>query len=149
MKTAVVLTLAVLANSLGNVFLSKGMKQFGAVSGLDGSLWRSALYGLTNPWVVLGVLLLIFFLACYMTALSWADLSFVLPATAPGYVLTAILSKYLLGETIDPLRWAGTFFIVAGTWLVTRTFSEKPATEPAALAYAAAEKSGEAAGETG
>ena len=130
MKTAVVLTVAVLANSLGTVCLSKGMKQFENVDGLrGGELVQVIFYGIANPWVLVGVVLLAVFLASYMAALSWADLSFVLPATAPGYILTVFFSSIFLSETISPTRWAGTLLIVAGTWLVARTYSSRTAPE--------------------
>ena len=123
MRTAIILSVAVLANSLGSVCLSKGMKQFPAEEFLGGAgFLKVGWHVLANPWIILGVLLLITFLAAYLTALSWADLSFVLPATAPGYILTAILSQVFLHEVISPLRWAGTLFIVLGTWLVARTY---------------------------
>ncbi len=131
MKTAVVLTVAVLANSLGTVCLSKGMKQFENVDGLrGGELVQVIFYGIANPWVLFGVVLLAVFLASYMAALSWADLSFVLPATAPGYILTVFFSSIFLSETISPTRWAGTLLIVAGTWLVARTYASRTAPEP-------------------
>jgi len=128
MKTPVVLSVAVVANSVGSVCLSKGMKAF-PVLATTGPAWLLDAAGqvLSNPWIILGVFLLIIFLACYMAALSWADLSFVLPATAPGYILTAILARIFLQEDISPLRWAGTVLIVVGTWLVARTYS--PQTE--------------------
>lgn len=124
MKTPVVLSVAILANSIGSVCLARGMKTFPALdaAGLDWLLQSAALV-LSNPWIITGILLLITFLAAYMAALSWADLSFVLPATAPGYILTAILSRFFLQEEISPLRWAGTILIVVGTWLVARTYS--------------------------
>ncbi len=127
MKTSIVLTVAVLANSVGMVCLSKGMKQSGA-SGPLGAGWlvATAWHVLTNPWMVVGVALLFVFLGAYLAALSWADLSFVLPATAPAYVVTAVLSKLFLHEEISPARWAGTGLIVAGTWLVARTYSSPP-----------------------
>ena len=131
MKTTVVLTAEVLANSLGTVCLSKGMKQFPDIDGLrGGELVQAVLHGIANPWVLVGVVLLAGFLACYMAALSWADLSFVLPATAPGYILTVFFSSIFLNETISPARWAGTLLIVAGTWLVARTYSSRTAPEP-------------------
>ena len=138
MKTAVVLTVAVLANSLGTVCLSKGMKQFEDVESLrGGELVRAAFQGITNPWVLVGVVLLAGFLACYMAALSWADLSFVLPATAPGYILTVFFSSIFLNETISPARWAGTLLIVAGTWLVARTYSSRTESEQIGMAQRA------------
>ena len=116
MKTPIVLSVAILANSVGSVCLSRGMKTFPVLdaTGVDWLLQSAALV-LSNPWIIVGIILLIVFLAAYMAALSWADLSFVLPATAPGYILTAILSRVFLEEQISPLRWAGTILIVAGT----------------------------------
>jgi len=124
MKTAIVLSVAVVANSVGSVCLSRGMRTFPSpdASGIAW-LFQAALQVFTNPWILVGIILLLIFLAAFLTALSWADLSFVLPATAPGYILTAILSRLFLQEEISPLRWAGTILIVAGTWLVARTYS--------------------------
>ena len=128
MKTPVVLSVAVVANSVGSVCLSKGMKTFQAPDPA-GAVWllQAAAQVVSNPWIILGVCLLAIFLAAYMAALSWADLSFVLPATAPGYILTAILARIFLQEEISPLRWAGTVLIVTGTWLVARTYGAQGA----------------------
>ena len=128
MKTPVVLSVAVVANSVGSVCLSKGMKTFQSPDAAGAAwLFQAATQVVSNPWIILGVFLLVIFLAAYMAALSWADLSFVLPATAPGYILTAILARIFLQEEISPLRWAGTVLIVTGTWLVARTYSTQSA----------------------
>lgn len=128
MKTAVVITVAIFANSLGNLCLSKGMKQFDQGQQL-GVVWllKTAYHVMSNGWMIVGVLLLFLFLGAYLTALSWEDLSFVLPATAPAYLLNAGLSKVFLHEEISPTRWAGTVLIVTGTWLVARTCSSSTA----------------------
>ena len=55
---------------------------------------------LFNPWVALGVLLLILWLISQMTLLSWADLSYVLPVTSVGYVLVALVGRFFLHEQI-------------------------------------------------
>ncbi len=73
-----------------------------------------------NPWVISGILLLLCFFASYLTALSWADLTFVLPSTALGYVVVALLSRFWLHEQISPLRWAGILLIVLGVGFVTQ-----------------------------
>lgn len=122
MKTAAVLTVAILANSFGNLFLTMGMRQIAAPSQVGQSwLGHTAAHVVSNPWMIAGVILLIVFLASYLTALSWADLSFVLPATAPAYILSALLAQHYLHESISPLRWAGTALIVVGTGLVARS----------------------------
>jgi uncharacterized membrane protein len=66
-------------------------------------------------------MLLILWLLSRMTLLGWADLSYVLPVTAIGYVLTAVSGKYFLGEEISYQGWAGTGLIVAGIVLVGMT----------------------------
>jgi drug/metabolite transporter (DMT)-like permease len=81
--------------------------------------------------VILGILCLAGFFYSYLTALSWADLTFVLPATAFGYVVTAVLSKYFLHESISMLRWTGVLLIAGGVGLVTRGPSlTEPQLEP-------------------
>jgi drug/metabolite transporter (DMT)-like permease len=132
MKTAVVLAVAVLANSFGNLCLSIGMKQIGTARPL-GVAWLlgTGFHVVSNGWMILGVVLLLIFLAAYLTALSWADLSFVLPATAPAYLINAGLSKFFLHESVSLTRWAGTVLIVTGTWLVARTYTSAPSSPPA------------------
>jgi drug/metabolite transporter (DMT)-like permease len=122
MKTKVILAVVVLASALGNVALSYGMKQVGDISALPPvEMLRAGVTALFHPWVAAGVALLIVFFLSYTTALSWADLSYVLPSTAAGYVLVAILSRLLLHESLNVYRWAGTALIAVGVLLVART----------------------------
>lgn len=143
MKTAAVLTVAILANAFGNLFLTLGMREFEPVTPAAGG-WLASLpaHVVSDPWMIAGVLLLIVFLAAYLTALSWADLSFVLPATAPAYILTVLLAKMFLQETVTPGRWAGTFLIVIGTALVARSLSHSPQSLAAEPVKASGERSG-------
>lgn len=103
--------------SVGDTFLSAGMKQVGPVSPHH---LLSLLIALRNPWVMSGIFFLILFFASYLTALSWADLTFVLPATGFGYVIIALLSKFWLHETLSAGRWVGIALITLGVGFVTR-----------------------------
>ncbi len=116
-----------LFGALGDVSLSYGMKRVGAIS-LE--RWSKAFAALADPWVVLGILLLLMFFAAYLTALSWADLTYVLPATAIGYVLVALLSVWLLNETVTPMRWLGILLVSSGVGFVARgpEITPRPAT---------------------
>src|SRR5438552_9945120 len=100
---------------MGDSLLSYGMKQIGNIS-----LRHPAelLLAITNPWVGLGIILLLAFFASYMTALSWADLTYVLPATSLGYVLLALVAKFALHEQVSPMRWAGIALIAGGVGFV-------------------------------
>jgi drug/metabolite transporter (DMT)-like permease len=104
-----------LFGALGDVSLSYGMKRVGAIT-LD--RWTDAITALANPWVTLGIVLLLAFFAAYLTALSWADLTYVLPATAIGYVVVALLSVWLLNETVSVMRWIGVLLVSAGVGFV-------------------------------
>lgn len=117
----------------GDAFLARGMKQAGAI---DMHRLLSVFGMLTNPYILLGTLSLLVFMASYMTALSFADLSYVMPATAASYVLMTLLSIFWLHEHVGPERWSGILFIVIGVGLVAgepwRTGDQVAAQEPEA-----------------
>ena len=99
----------------GDSMLSHGMKQSGNISihHLQG-----VILAVLNPWVAVGILLLLAFFAAYMNALSWADLTYVLPATSLGYVLLALVAKFALHENVSPMRWVGIALISGGVGFV-------------------------------
>jgi drug/metabolite transporter (DMT)-like permease len=76
---------------------------------------------LANPWLLLGVALQATFFFLYLTLLSRAEVSQVLPMTAIDYIVVAFLASILLGEVVTPVRWAGIGLIVTGVFLVSRT----------------------------
>lgn len=99
----------------GDSMLSHGMKQTGSISIHH---LQSVVLAVLNPWVAIGILLLLAFFASYMNALSWADLTYVLPATSLGYVLLALVAKFALREQISLLRWLGIALISSGVGFV-------------------------------
>lgn len=110
-----VLLAVMLTASVGDTLLSHGMAQVGPVSLQHLGVLLNAL---ANPWVIAGIICLLGFFASYLSALSWADLTFVLPSTAFGYVVVALLSHFWLGEHISFYRWAGILLIVCGVGFV-------------------------------
>src|ERR1700677_1227764 len=111
---AILLTVMLTA-SVGDTLLSRGMAQVGAVDFHHLGLLFHALF---NPYIISGIVLLIGFFACYMTALSWADLPFVMPAPAFGYVVVALLSRFWLHEHLSLYRWTGIVLIVCAVGFV-------------------------------
>ncbi|MCU1321572.1 MAG: protein of unknown function transrane [Acidobacteriaceae bacterium] len=110
-----ILLCVMLTASVGDTLLAHGMAQVGPVSLSSlGTLFTA----LKNPWVIAGILLLIGFFASYLSALSWADLTFVLPSTAFGYIVVALLAHYWQHEHISPSRWLGILLIVCGVGFV-------------------------------
>jgi drug/metabolite transporter (DMT)-like permease len=105
------------------------MKTIGEVNTLDpAELLQIGAQVFTNPYVWLGIFLLSVFFGLYLVALSWADLSFVVPMTAFGYTLNALMSWQLLGERVSITRWVGTLIICVGVAVVSRT--EQRTTKP-------------------
>ena len=115
-KYVILVTIIVFA-SFGDISLSYGMKRVGAISAAH---WTELIAAVFNPWVAMGIVLLLGFLAAYLTALSWYDLTFVLPATSFGYVLLALLSIWLLGEKVSVTRWIGILLVSSGVAIVTQ-----------------------------
>jgi drug/metabolite transporter (DMT)-like permease len=99
----------------GDAMLSHGMKQAGSISIAHLS---GLVLAVLNPWVAIGILLLLGFFATYMTALSWADLTYVMPATSMGYVLLALVAKFVLHENVSAARWLGIALISGGVGFV-------------------------------
>ncbi len=125
-----ILLCVMLTASVGDTLLSHGMSQVGPVSFSNLHLLFTAL---RNPWVIAGILLLLGFFASYLTALSWADLTFVLPSTAFGYIVVALLAHFWQHEYISPSRWIGILLIVCGVGFVANgpSLTEHPAPEHA------------------
>ena len=116
-KTRLFTAIVVVSNVSGNSALTHGMKELGDI----GNSPLALIGALFHPWVALGVALLVLWTLTMMALLSWADLSYVLPVTAIGYVLTTLSGEFLLGETVTKEHWAGILLITAGVALVGMT----------------------------
>ena len=112
-----ILGLVAVCAPLGDTCLSRGMTHLPAITLAHPATLIAAVF---TPWIALGIALLIGFFASYLTALSWADLTFVLPATAFGNVIVALLSKFWLHEQISMQRWAGIALITVGVGFVAQ-----------------------------
>jgi drug/metabolite transporter (DMT)-like permease len=113
-KYLVLVGVAIFA-ATGDAMLSEGMKQAGSISLHH---LPNLIAALINPWVAIGIVLLVGFFATYMNALSWADLTYVLPASSLGYVLLALIAKFVLQEQISVSRWLGIALISVGVGFV-------------------------------
>lgn len=121
-KTYLLIFLMVIFGPLGNVLLGKGMKRIGAVSiGSGAEVLNLLSRVLTSGTIWLGIGSLITFFVAYMLVLSWADYSYVQPASSVAYGMVALLSHFMLREVVTPLRWAGVLLICAGVLVVGYT----------------------------
>ena len=101
----------------GDSLVSRGMKQVGGISLHHLS---SIILVVFHPEVALGVFFLLAFFACYMTALSWADLTYVLPTTSISFIMLTLVARFVLHEQVSVTRWLGVLLISIGVGVVTQ-----------------------------
>lgn len=139
-KTIAMILVMIVAGPLGNVLLGRGMKRAGSLPIWPiPALFHTGIKIFSTPSIWLGIGSLIAMFVSYMLVLSWADYSFVQPATSLAYGVVALLSWLILGEHISLLHWAGIAVICVGVFVVGRTnprttphpATETPAAQPA------------------
>jgi len=121
-RTLGLTALTVLLNGVGNVLLKLGMERVGEIRtfslvALGAAAWQASTTGMV--WLGVGVLSLFFL--CYLVLLSWADYSYIQPASAGGYAIVPLFGWLLAGEQVGALRWGGVLLISLGVVLVGRT----------------------------
>jgi uncharacterized membrane protein len=120
-KTLVMVLAMVVCANAGDLLLKRGMTEIGAVaitaSGVSHAFWMTV----TSPTIWAGIIFLIGFMVSYMTVLSWADYSYVMPAGAFGYAILTLLAVVFLHENVTSKRWVGVLLICLGVLLVGQT----------------------------
>jgi drug/metabolite transporter (DMT)-like permease len=120
MKTAVLIAMIVLADSSGDVLLTRGMKQVGEISTIHPrALLNIARKVITNRNFLFGLFFLAVTFFSFLIVLSWADLSLVFPAKSLVYVASTLGAKFILGETVSLQRWAGISLVCFGVFLIS------------------------------
>lgn len=112
-----ILALVSVCAPLGDSFLARGMTTLPAIHVTQPLTLLSAVF---TPWIMAGIVLLIGFFSSYLNALSWADLTYVMPATALGNVIVELLSRFWLHETVSIERWAGVVLVTIGVSFVAQ-----------------------------
>ena len=126
-ETSLVMLIALILVSVGlaavaQLTLKSGMNQVteanGGAIGIDaGSLKTVA----SNVTVWLGLVLFALSAVVWLAVLSRTSLSFAYPFAALTYLLIVLVDRFVLHETVPPLRWLGVGFIMVGIVLVART----------------------------
>jgi uncharacterized membrane protein len=120
-KTLVMVLAMVVCANAGDLMLKRGMSQNGAVVLTVAGLAHAFRLTVTNGTIWIGIFFLTGFMVSYMTVLSWADYSYVMPAGAFGYALLTLLAVVFLHESVSPRRWVGVVLICIGVLLVGQT----------------------------
>jgi len=117
--TVLMVLVIVVTNAAGDICITRGMKRVGEIDGFrPGQLLKIVKRVLTCGDFLLGILFLAMSFFSFLAILSWADMSFVVPATSLVYVVALIGARFLLKERVDGLRWAGTIIVCVGVALI-------------------------------
>lgn len=122
MKNIFFVALIVVGNTVGNLLLAITMSQMPGFRSVG--LQDYLILILSNAFFLGGTFLITLSMFAQLSMYTWADLSYVLPVTASGYVVTAILSKFFLQENVSASRWLGVVIISLGVFLVAHTPSD-------------------------
>ena len=120
-KTLFMVLLMVVCANTGDLMLKRGMSRIGEVQPSLAGLARAFPLTVSNGSIWIGIFFLSGFMLSYMTVLSWADYSYVMPAGAFGYALLTFLAVVFLHESVSPRRWIGVFLICVGVLVVGLT----------------------------
>ncbi len=134
-KTLVMILVMVVCANIGDLMLKRGMSQIGAVQLSAAGLANAFRLTVTSGTIWIAIVFLLGFTVSYMTVMSWADYSYVMPSGAFGYALLTFLAVVVLHERVSARRWLGVLLICIGVLLVSRT---KPRTTEAARQTVAA-----------
>lgn len=115
MRIALILAVAVLTGVTGDILVSRAMKRVGEVNQFSPrALFRVVIRVARSPLFWMGMVLLSSSFFSFLALLSWAPVSFAVPATAMGYVVGALMAKFILHERIDAARWTGVILVCLG-----------------------------------
>jgi multidrug transporter EmrE-like cation transporter len=101
----------------GQLSMKKGMNSIGAI-GLKNVFSTEIFSIVSQRFVFLGIVLYVFSSMIWLVILSQEELSFVYPLISVGYIITAILSKFLFNESLTFFRFFGILLICSGVYLI-------------------------------
>jgi drug/metabolite transporter (DMT)-like permease len=115
------ISINILFNVIGQLFLKQGMNKLGDFKISLDALGPVFMKAFLSPYILLG-------LGCYVTGfLIWlivlakAEVSFAYPLISLGYVLTAVMGWWLLGENVTWMRMAGIMVTCFGVFLISQS----------------------------
>jgi transporter family protein len=118
--TWLLVALVVGSTAVGEVAITRGMKETGEIDDFRPSAWlRSLARAFMNPWLMFGILGMAVAFFSFLILVSHAALSFAVPATASTVVAQTLGARFVLHERVNAARWAGTVLVAAGVALLS------------------------------
>ncbi len=115
------ISINIVFNVIGQMLLKYGMNRLGNFKISFNALIPVFIKAFLSPFILLG-------LGCYVTGfLIWlivlakAEVSYAYPLISVGYVLTAIMGWWLLGENVTWVRLAGITVTCFGVFIISQS----------------------------
>jgi drug/metabolite transporter (DMT)-like permease len=127
LRVVIAMIIAAGSAAVGQILVRRGMQQVGPLESYAPfdllAYWGHAM---VNWYVIGGTILNTIFYLLFLAALSWTDVTIVLPMTAIEFAFAAILAVMILHEVVPPLRWVGIALVVLGVILISLGGGETP-----------------------
>jgi uncharacterized membrane protein len=135
LKLLLILLFGLVLESVGVVYLKKGMDRIGEVKQVSAAeILRVVKAGATNSQILLGILFESLFFGVLLVLMAKSEISFLWPLTGLSFVFATFAAILFLGERVSGVRWAGVVLIVIGAALISYSEKPKPKPDPAAAA---------------
>jgi uncharacterized membrane protein len=118
-REILLLLVIVVAGTGGELCVTRAMKEIGEVRDFHpAALARFLFRALRVGWMWIGIAMMTVAFFALLAALSFENVSFVVPVTALSYAAGAIGAVLFLRERISPQRWIGVLIVCAGVTIV-------------------------------
>lgn len=113
--------LGVLINSGAQIMLKVGMQHIGHFDFTMANFFPIAWQVVLSPWIIFGLASYVMSVVVWLLVLSRTDVSIAYPMISLGYIVSAVVAYFWLGEHVTLMRMTGIFIILFGVYLVARS----------------------------
>lgn len=118
MLNLLMIVVSVLLNAAAQIFLKKGMMVIGDVQVSIGAIWELLPKLLTEINIWGGFTCYAVSILLWLVVLSKVEVSYAYPFLSIGYIVTAFIGYYFLGESMSLYKVSGIAVICAGIVLM-------------------------------
>lgn len=108
-------------NALAQIALRKTMLTLGQMPSELSGYFNLALNLLSNIWFMLGMGCYVISIGLWMVVLGKVEVSLAYPLSSVGYILTAVIGYFFMGENVNLIRIIGLTFICVGVIIISRS----------------------------
>jgi drug/metabolite transporter (DMT)-like permease len=121
LKNILLILTSVSLNAAAQVLMRTGMLKVGNITGAVSALFKALPSMIGNGFLWLSLFCYGVSIIMWMVVLSGVEVSFAYPFLSIGYILSAVVGYFLLGESVTPVRIAGIAVICIGVILIARS----------------------------